>query len=290
MQRLHFETSTGPQSGLAFGDPDTEISMVFAHANGMSARAYAPMMVQVAQDTGKRVFALDTRGHGESGLAPLTMKHAHWWSLAGDYLAALDALNLEKPKLSGHSLGANLSMIVSRIAPERVQSLHLFDPVLSPRWLHFMGLVPVLNQASRMHHMVRKANVRQTVFDSVTEARERWSKARIFQSWSEEFFDAYVAGALTPREDGKFGLNCPPQFEALCFRQLKLWPRSFVKKVACPTDILKGETGSMVSEGVAAFITRNCPNFTIRAIPNTSHFLPMQVPEIAAQLLIDALV
>ena len=289
MKRIHFATAKGLQSGLLFGNPNIKPSLVFAHANGMHARAYAPLLEVVAQEAGKTILGLDLRGHGESRLSPLNATTARWPNMAKDYLAAIEALDLTDLTLAGHSIGATLSLMVAARAPERVKNLSLFDPVLLPNWFHFCASVPIFNQVSRLHPMVRKARKRQAVFDSLDEARQNWQKARVFKSWADGFFEAYLAGALHPRDDGQLELACPPHFEVHCFRQLQFRPRRLVVSVPHPTDVLVAAHGSTLMAGVRAHIDRHCPNFAISVAPNTGHFLPMQAPKLAIAALTKAL-
>ena len=72
-----------------------------------------------------RVTAYDLRGHGYSD-AP---RDGYTSSVqAGDLLALLDVLGIERARLVGHSFGAVVAMHAAVLAPDRVEALVLSDP------------------------------------------------------------------------------------------------------------------------------------------------------------------
>jgi lipase len=73
---------------------------------------------------GRRVLALDLRGHGGSG-------HEPPWNLAshvGDLLETLDAEEVGPATLVGHSFGGLVVAALAARAPERATALALLDP------------------------------------------------------------------------------------------------------------------------------------------------------------------
>lgn len=72
-----------------------------------------------------RVTAYDLRGHGYSDAPP-----AGYTSLdhAGDLLALMDGLGIERARLVGHSFGAVIAAHVAAEAPDRVEAMVLSDP------------------------------------------------------------------------------------------------------------------------------------------------------------------
>jgi non-heme chloroperoxidase len=70
------------------------------------------------------VYGITRRGFGESSFAPVTSGAATW---GDDVVAVLDALELERPILAGHSIaGQELSSIGARF-PNRIAALVYFD-------------------------------------------------------------------------------------------------------------------------------------------------------------------
>jgi pimeloyl-ACP methyl ester carboxylesterase len=88
---------------------------------------------ELAQDLARdhRVYALDHRGHGDSGRAPGTYDVAHW---AGDAIALLEEVVGGPAVLVGHSLGGVVAAHLAGLRPDLVRGLFLEDPPL------FLGL------------------------------------------------------------------------------------------------------------------------------------------------------
>jgi pimeloyl-ACP methyl ester carboxylesterase len=72
-----------------------------------------------------RVTAHDLRGHGYSDVTPTGYTSA---DQAGDLVAVMDALEIERASLVGHSFGGVIAMHAAVLYPERVDSLVLSDP------------------------------------------------------------------------------------------------------------------------------------------------------------------
>lgn len=75
----------------------------------------------------RRWICPDLRGQGSApaGSGPWTISQ-----LAADLVATLDALEVERTDLVGHSLGGRIAMEVAQQVPDRVSSLVLLDPPL----------------------------------------------------------------------------------------------------------------------------------------------------------------
>ncbi|MEU8927691.1 alpha/beta fold hydrolase [Kitasatospora sp. NPDC048545] len=111
------------ESGPAGGPP-----LVLLHALGERAADWDVVLPGLAP--GHRVFALDLRGHGDSGRSGSYSLQA----MRDDVLAFLDALGLERVDLVGHSMGGAVAFLLAQAAPERIDRLVLEDiPALYPR-------------------------------------------------------------------------------------------------------------------------------------------------------------
>lgn len=76
----------------------------------------------------RRVLAPDQRGHGESSNErPYTLDQ-----LAADLLGFLDAMDLARVHLLGHSMGGMVAMRAALASPHRIESLVLMDTAAEP--------------------------------------------------------------------------------------------------------------------------------------------------------------
>ncbi|GAA1316610.1 alpha/beta fold hydrolase [Pseudonocardia xinjiangensis] len=73
-----------------------------------------------------RFIAVDLRGHGRSPWTPPWNIEQH----VSDALGVLDAFDLQRVRIAGHSYGGAISVHLSRTAPDRVERLVLLDPAI----------------------------------------------------------------------------------------------------------------------------------------------------------------
>jgi pimeloyl-ACP methyl ester carboxylesterase len=97
--------------------------VVLLHGLASNARIWDGVAQRLA-GAGRRVVALDQRGHGGSEQPAGGYDFA---TVCRDLAAALDALGLERPVLVGHSWGANVALQYAAERPEAVAGLVLVD-------------------------------------------------------------------------------------------------------------------------------------------------------------------
>ncbi len=108
---------------------------------GVAGCGWAPQVRALSERY--RAVTFDNRGIGQStGAGAITIEQ-----LAGDALAVMDALSLDRAHVVGHSMGGVIAQELALRAPDRVQSLSLLctfsrgaeATALSP-WLVWIGL------------------------------------------------------------------------------------------------------------------------------------------------------
>jgi pimeloyl-ACP methyl ester carboxylesterase len=101
------------------GDP---IVLVHGFASTKEANWVNPGWVTTLTHAGRRVIALDNRGHGQSGKLYEPADY-HSAVMAADVVALLDHLNIERADVMGYSMGARISAFLSVEHPARVRSV-----------------------------------------------------------------------------------------------------------------------------------------------------------------------
>src|ERR1700687_2801579 len=100
------------------GDP---ILLVHGFASTKNVNWVYPAWVSELKKDGRRVIALDNRGHGDS--AKLYDPEAyHIGTMAGDVGALMDHLNIERADIMGYSLGSRMTAWLSLRQPQRLRS------------------------------------------------------------------------------------------------------------------------------------------------------------------------
>ncbi len=106
------------------------VPVVLLH--GLTAtRRYVVMGSRALQRSGHCVVAYDARGHGASSPAPDAGAYGYG-QLAGDLLAVLDQLGIERAVLAGASMGAHTALRLALAQPQRVAALALITPSFEP--------------------------------------------------------------------------------------------------------------------------------------------------------------
>ena len=101
--------------------------ILFVHGWGCSVYVFRRNMPALA-DAGFRAIAVDLKGHGLSD-KPIAPSEYTIDSLVEHLRDIMDALELERPALAGHSLGGSLIHHFAARYPTRVQCLGLLAPV-----------------------------------------------------------------------------------------------------------------------------------------------------------------
>ncbi|MBU4465684.1 MAG: alpha/beta hydrolase [Actinobacteria bacterium] len=162
--------------------PDDRDSVLVVHGVTASHRAWSLVAEQL---DGVRVIAPDLRGRGRSnkieGGAGLT---AH----ANDLAAVLDALDIDRIVVVGHSMGAFVAIVFAHLFPERVSRLLLVDGGLP------LDVPPGLDPDALVARILGPTAARLSMrFDSPEAYRKLWRQHPAFAGqWSsalEEYLD-----------------------------------------------------------------------------------------------------
>lgn len=100
------------------GDP---ILLIHGFASNKTVNWVNPGWVSTLTAAGRRVIALDNRGHGESG-KPREPAAYHTDRMADDALALLDHLKIERADVLGYSMGARITAFLASKHPQRVRA------------------------------------------------------------------------------------------------------------------------------------------------------------------------
>ncbi len=102
--------------------------VVLLHGLGSRGQSWWPVIDPLAARF--HLYQLDLRGHGASGKPPAGYLVEHY---AADLDAALDVLDLEEPRIVGHSLGALAALVWASERPAQAAALVIEDPSLRVR-------------------------------------------------------------------------------------------------------------------------------------------------------------
>ena len=103
------------------GEP---IVLVHGFASSKNVNWVYPTWVSELKKAGRRVIALDNRGHGDSGKLYDAAQY-EVAIMAGDVIALMDHLGIERADVMGYSLGSRMTAELAREQPQRLRSVIL---------------------------------------------------------------------------------------------------------------------------------------------------------------------
>ncbi|MEZ5561282.1 MAG: alpha/beta hydrolase [Pseudomonadales bacterium] len=200
----------------------------------------------------RRVIALDQRGHGESSnQAPYSVEQ-----LAADLLGFLDALDIDRCDLLGHSLGGVVAARAVLRDPARFRSLVLMDTPANP-----IAMQPP-DVTERINALVRSGGC---------EALLPGMRRAPASPGAQPGIDLLGETEHWRRIEVKLQQMDPEAFVALS-RELREPPSLLdaLGDVACPTTVLVGEHDHPFVAAAAAMAAR-IPSARLVTLPDAGH-------------------
>ena len=271
--------------GLVY--PDNGPTTLFLHANGMSAGTYTPFYRYLT--SGLHLVAGDLPGHGLSG-PPGATPIRSWRAFVSD-MQQLLTRHFEPPiNVVGHSFGGVVAYLTAARFPGLIKSLVMIDPpVFIPRpKLWMLSLLRRLGGVGQIP-IVKAARRRKYLFDSRQDAAERFMAGKgMFKTWGKSFIQAYIDSALDfDQMHGR--LRCHPDTEAQIFSSMPNDAWGHAQHIKCPVLLLRGQNSDAFIAGAARRLSGKIPTCRLETIPDTTHFLPMEKPELVASVILDHL-
>lgn len=276
----------GIMAAIEMGPEDRPVDLVFCHANGFNALTYRHLLGPVAE-AGNRILAIDMRGHGRSELAADPGDgHSSWLGYRDDLIGLLETLEAPPRVVAGHSMGGTSGVLASGPRPDLVPALVLFDPVLmDPAMVERLG-----PEGLKDSPLAQGARRRRVEFESREAAFAGWRGRGAFRSWPDAVLADYITDGLIEQPGGGFQLACAPAWEAANFAAHFHNPWGALAEGRCPIRMLRAAEGSTanIADRLDAQIAAG--RIRVETIPETSHFLPMERPDLFSAALLEALV
>lgn len=257
-------------------------AILLVHATGFHARCWDRVVPHL---DGHRVLAIDVRGHGRSGKVP----PFSWDRFAADLTDFVRGQELSGAIGVGHSMGGHSMTAAAAALPDAFSRLVLIDPVImAPEVYAARDEWPegeLHPTAKRRDHWVNW----QEMF-------ARFEDRMPFAAWDRGVLEDYCRHGVLPDPDGDgWVLACPPRIEASIYMgSSERDIHEQVEQVQLPVTVVRAKERAPDQEGMDFSTSPTWPRLASRFpagrdvhLPDHSHFIPMEDPALAAELILD---
>ena len=235
-------------AGLSHADPDSsEPPLILLHGASADHRLWLPTARAVR---GRDVLLPDLPAHGQTEDPPLE-SIAAMGAFALDFM---DALDIERAVVGGHSMGGAIALHLALTHPERLTGVALISTV------PYMRVNSALLQAAEHDH------------------------EKLADFFAEYAYGPTADAALVDRGHEMILAGAAPHYAdfAACSR---FDVRNQVGEVALPTLIVCGREDQMTPAKHARLMAEQIPNADLHIIDHAGHMILVEIPSIVADLL-----
>lgn len=229
-------------------------SVILLHGitdNGLCWERFATVLAETYD-----VIMLDVRGHGQSDKPETGYSYPEF---AADVVGVIDALDLDRPVLIGHSMGAALAATVGVTYPTKVRALVLEDPPWREEPWTEEGAAETFEQFNTWMASCKALSLADL------EAQARAETPH----WPELAFHAWA--------ESKHEFS--PAVYEIVKRKWPMTPDEITAALTCPVLLVVGdeEQGAIVQESFAEKV-RKLPGFQVAHIAGAGHSIRRDQP------------
>ena len=262
MDRDMNEILKRPGASLAYEVAGDGPAVVLVHGFGLDMRMWDPQVPALASSF--RVVRYDCRGFGASGPFDPAVPYTH----AGDLLALMDHLGIDRAVLVGLSFGGRVVTQTALAAPERVAGLVLLDAVLDGvPW--DPASAEALDQAGRL------ARER-----GLLAGRAAWLAHPLFTPASQRPELAASLSAMVAAYPGQHWIGDDPHDRD------DERPLDVLDRLTMPALVAVGEQDVPCFREMSAIMAERIPRAELHVIADAGHMINMEQPGAVSDLLL----
>ncbi len=259
----------------SIGSAEAQLTVLCMHGLTRNHKDFNPM-IQALGDR-YRYIAVDVRGRGRSERDPQPKNYSPT-VYAADMVTLLDHLQLQSVVLIGTSMGGLMSMLLSRMIPNRLRGIVLND------------IGPVIDQSGLERIATYVGEVRP--FADWEAAAENIARiqAASFPGYGSEQWMAFARRTCHEIDSGEVLADYDPQIAKSLgnvkpglLTRLAMW-RLFKSMYKRPLLIIRGETSDILSQKTLHKMIRRHPNASTVTVPGVGHAPLLDEPEAVAAI------
>ena len=258
-----------------------EPSILFVHATGFHARVWDQVIGHLGE---RHVIAVDQRGHGRSEKVAID----HWHPMGEDLAGLIRELDLRDAIGVGHSMGGHAIDEATAACPGSFRRLLLIDPVIASPGDYSRGGWKIELLEDKIHPISKRKNH----FASPDEMFERFRDRVPYAIFDRAALRDYCEYGLLPVADGEgFELACTPETEASVYMTSRSNPGVYdsIRAIEVPVMILRAREAPEGGDAMDFSSSPTWPGLVNEFergrevyLPDHTHFLPMEAPELVA--------
>ncbi|MBL4686368.1 MAG: alpha/beta hydrolase [Nannocystaceae bacterium] len=267
-EEIRIETASGIRAARVWG-PSAGPTVLAVHGWLDNAASFDHLAVRLPE---LRIVALDLPGHGLSEHTPAEVLYPFVDHVAAVYEVAA-ALSLDTLSLLGHSLGAGVCSIFAGTFPKRVTRMVLIE-----------GLGPISEHPKHAPERLAKALLEQTAKRgkrAVVHASREAAQRRLLATPSKmkaDSVETLLTRGLRELEGGVTWRSDPALRLASRLRLSEDQVLAFLGAIACPTLLIRGDTGYPLVPDKGTPRVEVVPNLQVLQLPG-GHHLHLDEPD-----------
>jgi len=242
--------------------------LVLLHATGFNPWLWHPLARELTSQF--NIFAPYFCDHRfaepeEGGLS--------WKILAEDLYQFCSGLQLSRPFVAGHSMGATVITLCAaghKVTPEK---MILIEPIFLPEGIYSANLTV------EQHPLASKSIKRKNQWNSHLDVRDYLQSKSLFKNWDSEMIDLYIKHGISCSDSGSLQLSCSPRREASLFMGSVVenpWP--LLSDISCPVLVVEGEISENKSYIDLKKAASSFPAGCYTEVKGAGHLVPMEKP------------
>ena len=252
----------------------------FYGGNSFTVGTYAPLLNALA--TGFDLSALALRGYWyDKPQAPRLTREQD-----ADILIKFLEKTQDAPIVGiGHSQGATATAMAAAKRPDLFSQLYLIEPVtFTKKQATLYNTLPRQFLLSR--EPFKSTLTKQATWVSVDDYYKSLRAQRAYKRISDEHLLVFAEQSLAANNEGSYSLMFAPEQELANYFGAPHIDAA-LKKLSCPYTLITGKPTLFINDKVRKQWQTFVPDGSIISLPDYGHLLPMEAPELCAQIIHD---
>ncbi len=250
----------------------------FYGGNSFTVGTYAPLLQELSANFELSSLALRGYWYDKPNSRRLTREQD------ADMLIEFLEKTQDKPVVGiGHSQGATSTAMAAAKRPDLFSQLYLIEPVtFTKKQATLYNLLP--RQFLLNRQPFKSTLTKQYTWSSIDDYYNYLRGQRAYKRISDAHLQVFAEQSLMANADGSYTLMFAPEQELANYFGAPHIDAA-LKKLSCPYTLITGKPTLFINDKVRKQWQEFVPDSSIISLPDYGHLLPMEAPEVCAQII-----